>query len=297
MKSDEPPAPSDDRQPLLESSTLSSVQKLGDRSYTIETARIEERHAAASPVVKVSQTAAMLVLSPVAVLMGSIATTFMYLSSNSLKNRITSFWTALICNKMNDMFVPERNELLKECRGRVLDIGSGGGAYLRYFQKASAIVALEPNTDLHDTIRTEAEKQGIAADRLTVLAMDTETYFLEQQRGGDAGMLLFDWVILGNVLCEIDNHDSLLRTVDQMLQKGGMLYFSEHIGCPKGTWLRQFQEWVNPFWRVLSNGCSIHRDSLLEIQSMPDWEVISWTYHNFRIGMGPLVLGLVQKRK
>ena len=280
--------------PAQPRSSSSSSQKLGDRNFTIDTARIDGRHAAVSPVVKALKATTMIVLSPVALFVGSIATAFMLLSPNSLKNRIVSFWTPLICDKLDGMFVPERKELLKDCRGCILDIGSGGGAYLRYFKEASEIVALEPNSELHETIRREAKSQRIAADRLTILAMDTESY-LEHNTKDARGK--FDWVILGNVLCEIEDHASTLQAVDRMLRPGGMLYFSEHIGCPRGTWRRLLQELLNPFWRVLSHGCNIHRDSLLEIQSMPNWEVISWTYHNLRIGLGPFVIGLAQKRK
>jgi len=219
----------------------------------------------------------------------------MYFAPLRLKNRLDSWWLPLICGKLDEEFAPERKVLLAECAGRVLDVGSGGGAYMRYFQRATAITALEPVQELHTTIRKQAASHGIQSDRLTVLAMDAET-FAEQASCDDHNEESFDWVILGNVLCEAENPGTTLEAIDQLLKPGvGRVYFSEHIACPAGCWERRLQEWINPLWCTISNGCNVNRDSLHAIYNMSNWKVIHWTYNSVKVGMGPFVLGLATK--
>lgn len=123
-------------------------------------------------------------------------------------------------------------------------------------------------------------------------ACDIETYVREhpQQRA------TFDWVILGNVLCEIDDQISALQCINHVLKPGGHVYFSEHIGAPKGTWTRRLQDFINPIWRTAGGGCNCNHDSLENIQKTPGWQVIFWNYNGFKVGLAPFVLGLAMKK-
>jgi len=302
MASDQP----DERHPLLEvlapSPSSAVSQTLAGETYTIDPSRVEDKKSV-WPVTKALKTAVTIALAPVAVVTGAVATTVMFLSPVAIQERIASFFIAFTCSKLDELFGPERRELLRNCSnnaGRVLDIGTGGGAYLRYFKDATEIVALEPMVPLHDKIRKEADAQGIPSDRLTLLAMGAEEYYLKLQQSEEGEKALFDWIILGNVLCEIptSNRASVLRAVDTLLHpETGHIYFSEHVGCPQGTWRRCLQDWINPFWRTLSHGCNCNHDSVLDIQSVPHWDVVAWTYHKVRVGLGPFVMGLARKKK
>ena len=63
----------------------------------------------------------------------------------------------------------------------------------------------------------------------------------------------FDRIILGNVLCEVDDPVSFLKTVDTLLKPGGRVYFSEHV--LDSGWRRTLQELVSPWWALVSDGC------------------------------------------
>jgi SAM-dependent methyltransferase len=286
-----------------------SRQSLAGRTYEIDTARFEDGESSSSGLIqKAVKATAFLLLSPVLFVAGSVATMFMYVGPSSWKQSFLSWWLPRICGRLNEKFGAERQHLLADCGTtttegggggggggdcRVLDVGSGGGAYMQYLRTATHITALEPVAKLHPTIRKTAELHGIQQDRLDVLAMNVETYLREH-----GNKTLFDWVILGNVLCEVDNVATTLDAVDQLLQPGtGRVYFSEHVACPHGSWRRRVQQWINPVWHTISGGCNLHHDSLEAIQAMPNWQVISWTYHNFTVGMGPFVLGLALKTK
>jgi hypothetical protein len=74
------------------------------------------------------------------------------------------------------------------------------------------------------------------------------------------------------------------------------VYFSEHIGARRGSWLRRLQNFINPAWRHCGGGCNCNRDSLECLNSVKNWEVISWEYSRFQACFGSFVLGLAVKK-
>jgi SAM-dependent methyltransferase len=164
---------------------------------------------------------------------------------------------------------------------------------MKHLSGADEVTALEPVESFHPFIRKSAEKAGISSKALTILPMGAEQFAEEYSDDKP-----FDWIILGNVLCEVPDITSTLQAVDRCLRKGGTVYFSEHMACPRGTWQRKYvQEFVNPWWRRASGGCNVNRDTLKKIETMPGWHVISWTYEHVRVGMGLFVLGLAEKQR
>ena len=164
---------------------------------------------------------------------------------------------------------------------------------MRFFRNATHVVALEPMSELHAVIREEAEQWLPQHTTMDVVSLHLDEYL--NQYPDQVGT--FDWVILGNVLCEVPCVETTLRSVNQILKDEGQVYFSEHIGCKCSSWQRRLQNMLNPWWKTVSGGCNINRDSLDLIQAIPDWEVISWNFHTLRVGLGPFVLGLAQKKK
>ena len=107
----------------------------------------------------------------------------------------------------------------------------------------------------------------------------------------------FDWVILGNVLCEVPDQEGVLGHVSRLLRPGGSVYFSEHIAHPPGTFLRWVQERLNPWWCCVSDGCNMNRptlDRMLDqFASRDGWVVQYWQVD---VGMlVPFVLGVATK--
>ena len=281
------------------------------------------RHIAPLTLSRASKAIVALLLSPVIGSLLGLLTIVMCLGPNFLRHAWISWFIPKACRSVDQQFEPERRKLLYDVSGRVLDVGSGGGAYLRYCygsrSKVTAIVALEPVWELHGIIRAEADKQqqrrpqsddnpndNDCRPSLTILAMDVETYVKEQLPKGSKPEQLFDWVILGNVLCEVRDQQSTLRAIDQCLKPGGRVYFSEHVACStklscngKSFWLdcnRRFQSLINPWWRTVSGGCNVNRDTLDAIVAVPGWHVISWCFRrSTSVIVGPMVLGLAQK--
>ena len=130
----------------------------------------------------------------------------------SFSAKVHSRLLPVVMKKCDLQYSKIRQELLKNLSGTVLDFGAGGGAYLKYaFQdpgKVKKYVALEPNVHLHASISKEyntlvehvlALSPG-ASDQipeLIIVPKALDEYLSEV--GGES----FDWVIIGNVLCEV----------------------------------------------------------------------------------------------
>jgi SAM-dependent methyltransferase len=209
-----------------------------------------------------------------------------------LRESLLSMLIPRIMGRLDKEFKRERRALLSGISGRVLDVGSGGGAYLKYLSNPRVVaghvdvVALEPNPKLHPFIRMAGKSLPgslmIVSEMEDLTVQDNET---------------FDWVILGNVLCEVDDVPHTVDRVSRLLKPGGRLYFQEHVARGRGTWQRSVQDFVNPLWRHVGGGCNCNRESHRLIEKHSCWEdVVGWQYDHIKVMMGPMVLGLAQKR-
>eukprot|EP00977_Amphora_coffeiformis_P007999 scaffold1803_cov92-Amphora_coffeaeformis.AAC.22 len=220
------------------------------------------------------------ILLPFGVLYGMMMATPLY-------KTIMGLFLPIGMKAVDRKFHPERKELLKNLSGRVLDVGSGGGAYLKYCaEKATAVVAVEPIEHLHPKIE-HAAAQAKLQDKLTIFKDVSELDPIEYQ---------FDWIILGNVLCEVDNVQETLIQLDRLLTPGGKVYFSEHVAHTGGTLRRRLQDWVNPMWKLYLGGCNCNRDSIEWMRQTTKWVIIDWVFPELASTlMGPFVLGLASK--
>lgn len=197
-----------------------------------------------------------------------------------------------------------RQELLKSMKGRVLDVGAGGGAYLQYAfanEAVTEVVALEPNVGCHAHIKTTVSElcegkgygKGLAPRAAPPPSVEIVSEFIEdhlKRVGGER----YDWAILGNVLCEVPDPQSVLRALDALMKPGARVYFSEHVRAPPGTMAETIQDWVNPWWVRVSDGCNCNRDSVGAMRRGTGWALKVWTFQEkglpwipiFELGIG-----------
>ena len=100
----------------------------------------------------------------------------------------------------------------------------------------------QPVNELHPSIL----KSGKDLKKLSIVCDLAELNHLESK---------FDFIILGNVLCEVPCVRETLAQIDVLLKPGGKVYFSEHVASPVGTWQRRYQDFTNPCWRLFMAGC------------------------------------------
>ena len=179
----------------------------------------------------------------------------------------------------------QRKLLLQHVSGRVLDVGSGSGSYLQHLEgKASHIVCLEPLKVLHPKIMANAKNFKDYQISVRDDCLDSFAEIGEQ----------FDWVILGNVLCEVPNVEKALNSVNKLLKPGGYVYFCEHYASPPGTWFRRLQHLGNPIWHRISGGCNCNRDTLYHMEGMHGFDLISWEL-NLHVAGNSFAMGLAKK--
>lgn len=194
--------------------------------------------------------------------------------SKRFKNKMISIFIPSAMVGMDKMMKNVKNELLRDIKGDVLDFGAGGGPYLNYINKCKdkvdSIVSLEPCKDMHPLIRKLAEKL-----ELNVEIVGKFSSQLLKERGPNQ----FDFIILGNVLCEVPDQVAVLKDVFAMLKPSGKVFFLEHITHPKGTTMRRVEELVNPFWNTFSGGCNCNRDTLKVMKTLP-WNIFAWQFED-----------------
>jgi SAM-dependent methyltransferase len=143
----------------------------------------------------------------------------------------------------------KKRELVGGLSGTVLELGAGKGANFRMLGKGVDWIGLEP----HAASRRALESTAAAwADRTggsyRILATGAERIPLPAAS--------VDAVLSTVVLCSVDDLGAVLTEVRRVLRPGGRFVFFEHIGAPRGTWVRRLQGLVTPITRTFDKGCN-----------------------------------------
>lgn len=282
--------------PLFSSANASStdgVTKIvGGKSYCINPAQIKARQ---YPTVlsKISSVLLRVVTAPLVAAGLFGYSTMMIFGTQSMRKRLKSTMLTIAMGRIAKLLNHERDILLKDVSGNVLDVGSGSGEYFRYLSNATRLVSIEPLENLHPILKRKALESGLDAAKVNITTDVVEDYIKKYPEESET----FDWIILGNVLCEVQCLKSTLHPINNLLKPGGRIFFCEHIAKPKGTLTRWLQDAINPWWVRMFMGCNCNRESLDAIHSVPDWEVVAWEipFHSMAI-FGTWVIGLVQKK-
>jgi SAM-dependent methyltransferase len=153
--------------------------------------------------------------------------------------------------RWHEPFLVERKRrLLGDLHGDVVEIGPGTGVNLAYLPADVRWLGIEPNAYLRAQLLAEAARRGLAAD----VRAGTAERLPVADRGADA-------VVSTLVLCSVPDPDRALAEVRRVLRPGGRFVFVEHVGAPRGTWLRRAQRVCQPLWSVVADGCHPDRDT------------------------------------
>jgi ubiquinone/menaquinone biosynthesis C-methylase UbiE len=146
-----------------------------------------------------------------------------------------------------------RKTLLADAEGRVLEIGGGTGANLRYYDGLDSLVVTEPEPAMLRRLRDRVREQATQAEVVQAPAEDLPFQ--------DAS---FDTVVSTLVLCGVDQERSL-GEVRRVLRPGGRLLFLEHVRSDDPA-LARFQDRMNRLNRFLV-GCECNRQTATAIEA------------------------------
>lgn len=151
-----------------------------------------------------------------------------------------------------------RQRLMKKAKGSVLEIGSGTGANLKFYN-------FDWITDLTITDKKLSKRFKNLKLNNTVLveANVSELPFSDHS---------FDTIIHTLVFCSVDDVSKGLIELKRVLKPKGKLIFIEHV-LPENPFLRRTFKFVNPLWKRISSGCNLTR-SYIDALKQEGFEII-----------------------
>lgn len=145
-----------------------------------------------------------------------------------------------------------RAQLLKQARGRVLELGAGTGLNIDLYPREGldCLTLTEPDPHMFKQLRQRAQKECAGADLVEAGAEDLP--FEDDS---------YDTVVVTLVLCTVPNQPAALKEISRVLAPGGRLLFLEHVRSHDAG-LAKWQDRLEKPWRFLGDGCHCNRDTV-----------------------------------
>jgi ubiquinone/menaquinone biosynthesis C-methylase UbiE len=141
-----------------------------------------------------------------------------------------------------------RRTLLADLGGAVLEIGSGTGASLPYYERATQVVALEPDESMASRLPARIAEAGVPVE---VVRASAESLPFPDET--------FDAAVSAFVLCSVRDPRVVLAEVRRVLKPDGKLVLLEHVLGDGRT--ARWQHRLTPLHRKLAGNCHLDRDT------------------------------------
>ncbi|MEL7041415.1 MAG: class I SAM-dependent methyltransferase [Pseudomonadota bacterium] len=150
-------------------------------------------------------------------------------------------------------FMKQREKIVPQAEGVVLEIGCGSGINFDYYDplKVTHLHAIDPAPGM--TARAQKCWQNQARGmRCSVHTCGAEAVPLEDQS--------VDTAVITFVLCTIPDWQAALTELRRLLKPSGKVLFSEHGLAPDPD-VAKWQRRIEPVWKRLAGGCHLTRDT------------------------------------
>ena len=143
----------------------------------------------------------------------------------------------------------QRQKVVPQAHGRVLEIGIGSGLNLGFYDRArvAKLWGLDPSEELRRIARERARQMGMDVEFLGLPS--------EQIPLADASV---DTVVTTYTLCTIPDVARALGELRRVLAPDGVMVFSEHGRAPDAS-VARWQDRLDGVWGRLAGGCHLNR--------------------------------------
>jgi ubiquinone/menaquinone biosynthesis C-methylase UbiE len=141
-----------------------------------------------------------------------------------------------------------RHELVSGLEGEVLEVGAGTGFNLPHYEKATRVLAVEPDPSMARRLAKRAPEASVPVEIISGSA--------ESLPFADAS---FDTAVVTFVFCSVDDPGVALAEIRRVLKPGGRLVLLEHVRG-EGR-LAQWQNRLTPLHRRVAGNCHLNRDT------------------------------------
>jgi ubiquinone/menaquinone biosynthesis C-methylase UbiE len=138
--------------------------------------------------------------------------------------------------------------LLADLEGEVLEIGSGTGASLRYYERAARVVALEPDESMARRLPARVAEAQVPVE---IVSAGAESLPFPDES--------FDAAVSAFVLCSVEDPAAVLGEIRRVLKPTGKLVLLEHVRGEDLT--ARWQHRLTPLHRKLAGNCHLDRDT------------------------------------
>ena len=174
-----------------------------------------------------------------------------------------------------------RSELLRQARGRTVEIGCGTGLNLAHYpDDVDDLILVEPDA----AMRVHLEERLRGSHR-RARVVDAPAQQLPFPDGS------VDTVVSTFVLCTVDAPDRVVQEIGRVLRPDGELLFIEHVRSESPT-LAAWQDRLAAPWRRFARGCRCNR-AIGELMSSCGFqlEAVEDRWHGMPPIVRPLIIG------
>jgi ubiquinone/menaquinone biosynthesis C-methylase UbiE len=163
---------------------------------------------------------------------------------------IAALYDRLLARTEEECLGAWRAELLRDLRGRVLEVGAGTGHNVPHFPRSlDRLVLSEPDPWMRRRLARRARRHDWG--HAEVLDASAEHLPLP-----DAS---FDVVVGTLVLCSVWRPDRALGEIRRVLRPGGRFVFLEHVAAEDRPGRLAWQRRVEPVWKRVAGNCHLTR--------------------------------------
>ena len=155
----------------------------------------------------------------------------------------------------------QRQKIVPSAEGAVLEVGIGSGLNLPFYDKSKIdkIWGLDPSEELNKMAAQVASEEGLEVDFIIsgaeyIPLLDNEV----------------DTILITYTMCTIPEVKRANEEMKRVLKPEGRMIFCEHGKAPDKN-VFKWQKRINPIWKKIAGGCSLHRN-------IPELIAVSYTH-------------------